>query len=144
LRTSFDLWWPRLEEQLATIKEETTSAAPPPRSDRDLLEEALDTVRAVARAVDWLQMGATPEDRLLSLIRRDQLARALDALPERERQVIVMRFGLEGEEPKTLAEIGKRLGLSRERVRQIEVRALERLAALRDVDLVSEPDNETG
>jgi len=52
---------------------------------------------------------------------------ALDELPERERIVLELRFGLEDDHPKTLREIGEMLELSRERVRQIESRALNRL-----------------
>ncbi|WP_457621761.1 sigma-70 family RNA polymerase sigma factor [Persephonella sp.] len=54
----------------------------------------------------------------------------LSHLSERERFIIVNRFGLSGEEPKTLREIGKELGISRERVRQIEIRALKKIRAL--------------
>jgi len=54
-------------------------------------------------------------------------AEALDTLPERERQVLALRFGLEDDQPKTLREIGDIMGLSRERVRQIESRALNQL-----------------
>ena len=60
---------------------------------------------------------------------------ALQALPERERQVLVLRYGLVDEEPKTLEEIGKRLGLTRERVRQIELESLRRLAGLREMQI---------
>lgn len=59
--------------------------------------------------------------------RRDGLGRELAGLPERERRVLEWRFGLAGDAPLTLAEIGRRLGLSRERVRQLERRALETL-----------------
>ncbi len=52
---------------------------------------------------------------------------ALDELPDRERTVLELRFGLEDDYPKTLREIGEMLDLSRERVRQIESRALNRL-----------------
>jgi RNA polymerase primary sigma factor len=55
------------------------------------------------------------------------MADALGELPERERRVLELRFGLEDDRPKTLREIGKILDLSRERVRQIESRALNRL-----------------
>ncbi len=54
----------------------------------------------------------------------------LDDLPERERQVIRLRFGLGGEEALTLEAVGERLGLSRERVRQIETAGLKKLRAL--------------
>ena len=52
----------------------------------------------------------------------------LGDLEEREATVLKLRFGLGGEEPKTLKEIGAELGLTRERVRQIETEALRRLA----------------
>jgi len=53
-------------------------------------------------------------------------------LDEKEREVIRMRFGLDGEEPKTLQEIGETMGLSRERIRQIESRAKEKLRRSRE------------
>ena len=58
---------------------------------------------------------------------------------ERERQVLVLRYGLVDEEPKTLEEIGRRLGLTRERVRQIELDSLRRLANLREMQMVAAP-----
>jgi RNA polymerase primary sigma factor len=61
---------------------------------------------------------------------RADLAGILDDLPERERTVIRLRFGLGGEEALTLETIGKRVGLSRERVRQIETSGLKKLRAL--------------
>ncbi len=54
----------------------------------------------------------------------------LSHLSDRERYIIINRFGLHGKEPKTLREIGKELGISRERVRQIEIRALKKIRAL--------------
>jgi RNA polymerase sigma factor (sigma-70 family) len=56
-----------------------------------------------------------------------RLERAVATLGEREREILELRFGLQGSDPITLQEIGKRMGLSRERVRQIESRALGRL-----------------
>ena len=75
-----------------------------------------------------------PEERVEGALRSQALAVALQALGERERQVLVLRYGLAEYEPKTLEEIGRRLGLTRERVRQIEVEALRRLANLREME----------
>jgi len=55
------------------------------------------------------------------------------ALDDRQRRVLIERYGLDGSEPKTLEEIGRNLGLTRERVRQIEVESLKRLAALHEM-----------
>jgi RNA polymerase sigma factor (sigma-70 family) len=60
----------------------------------------------------------------------------LQALPERHRHVVVLRYGLGDSDPKTLEDIGRRLGLTRERVRQIEVEALKRLATLHEMEAV--------
>jgi RNA polymerase primary sigma factor len=70
---------------------------------------------------------------------RDQTVRAaLDQLPDQEREVIGLRFGLGGVDPTPLREAGRRLGLSPERVRRIEHKALERLAEFREVAALSE------
>ena len=78
-----------------------------------------------------------PEDHVEISLRSQALMLALSSLPDRERQVLVLRYGLVDEEPKTLEEIGKRLGLTRERVRQIELESLRRLANLREMQLVA-------
>jgi RNA polymerase sigma factor (sigma-70 family) len=72
-----------------------------------------------------------PASRLMLLLRdRTELAGVLQDLPDTERSVVRLRFGLEGGEPMTLDAIGRRLGVSRERVRQIETAALGRLRRL--------------
>ena len=59
-----------------------------------------------------------------------EIEHALSALPERERQVIELRFGLHSNQPQTLEEVGRAFGLTRERIRQIESNTLKRLASL--------------
>jgi RNA polymerase primary sigma factor len=78
--------------------------------------------------------GPLPEERVEDTLRSEALAEALAILGERERAVIVLRYGLHASEPKTLAEIGRLLGVSRERVRQLEKEALKRLAQLRETE----------
>ncbi|MGH2997026.1 MAG: sigma-70 family RNA polymerase sigma factor, partial [Gaiellaceae bacterium] len=79
--------------------------------------------------------GPLPEEEVELSLRSQALQEALTALSERERRVLVLRYGLDDAEPKTLEEIGRRLGLTRERVRQIEVESLRRLASLREMEL---------
>ena len=77
---------------------------------------------------DLLEDGhATPEQLLTRDALHDDLEGLLSELTTREAEVIRRRFGLEDDTPRTLAEIGEGMGLSRERVRQIETRALLKL-----------------
>ena len=71
-----------------------------------------------------------PLDRVERGIHQEQLGRWLSHLSDQERQVLQLRFGLEGEERHTLAEIGRQLDVSRERVRQVELKALRKLRNL--------------
>jgi RNA polymerase primary sigma factor len=63
-------------------------------------------------------------------LRRENLRRALAALPQREREVIELRFGLSGQRPYTLEEVGRAFNVTRERIRQIESHTLKKLEAL--------------
>ena len=58
------------------------------------------------------------------------MRRALDALPQREREVIEMRYGLKGSQARTLEEVGRAFGVTRERIRQIENNTLKKLEHL--------------
>jgi RNA polymerase sigma factor (sigma-70 family) len=71
--------------------------------------------------------GSEPDERVLKAGLRNGLETALSQLPERERLILRQRFGLDDDESKTLEELGARLAVSRERVRQLESRALKRL-----------------
>src|SRR5262249_26781065 len=70
---------------------------------------------------------AAPEEALAESEENGEALRLLDLLDERARAVVVARFGLDGKPPRTLAEVASGYGLSREGVRQIERRALERM-----------------
>ena len=63
-------------------------------------------------------------------IRRDDVAKVLSGLPTREREVIELRYGLNGTEPLTLEQVGEAFGVTRERIRQIENNTLKKLKAL--------------
>ncbi|HST14658.1 MAG: RNA polymerase sigma factor RpoD [Gaiellaceae bacterium] len=72
----------------------------------------------------------TPDEAASLTLRRSDIENALNALPERERQVIELRFGLTGGQPCTLEEVGKAFGVTRERIRQIENNTLKKLEGL--------------
>jgi RNA polymerase primary sigma factor len=74
-----------------------------------------------------------PGEELQIRLEEAAIERALGELPERERLVIQLRYGLGESEPQSLAEVGRLLGLSRQRVAQIEADALERLSLMREV-----------
>ncbi len=82
--------------------------------------------------------GAEPEEELSVSLREEALRHAVGELPDRERAVIRLRYGIDGDDPKSLEEIGRELGLTRERVRQIESQALARLAVSREIDALRE------
>ena len=69
----------------------------------------------------------SPEGNVESVMLREHIDSLLDDLKERERQVIVLRFGLEDGHPRTLEEVGKEFNVTRERIRQIEAKALRKL-----------------
>jgi RNA polymerase sigma factor (sigma-70 family) len=82
-----------------------------------------------AELQDFVEDERTPDPFIhtVDVLRRQHLVRALSVLDEDEKQVILLRFGLDGGEPRTLSEVGKVFNLTRERVRQIEGRGLAKL-----------------
>ncbi|MSO47683.1 MAG: sigma-70 family RNA polymerase sigma factor [Thermoleophilia bacterium] len=74
-----------------------------------------------------------PMDAVSDQLRHEALQEGLSALPDRHRRVLELRYGLDGLDPRTLDEIGREFGLTRERIRQIEVEALRELAAIREI-----------
>ena len=76
------------------------------------------------------ESAPSPFDTATTTLRKEDIERALDSLPERERKVIELRFGLKGEHPCTLEEVGRAFGVTRERIRQIENNTLKKLEGL--------------
>jgi RNA polymerase primary sigma factor len=76
------------------------------------------------------EQAESPFDTASVQLRREDIQKALDSLPERERKVIELRFGLTGSQPCTLEEVGRAFGVTRERIRQIENNTLKRLETL--------------
>jgi RNA polymerase primary sigma factor len=110
-----------------------------PRKKLRLIRKAIDVCNAEPQAgqdeAGWSLDESVPDSRYGSPDRQttegdllEQILGLLEELPAREAAVLRLRFGLGGEEPLTLHEIGARLGLTRERVRQIEVATLRKLA----------------
>jgi RNA polymerase primary sigma factor len=128
--------------------EEIAAAAELPLDQVDEVREAARTVTSLDRPIgeegdtalgDVLEAGAPPVDHEVEVsLSEELLRRTIEELPETERDVIRLRFGFENDEPQPLRETGRRLGLSAERVRQIESRALKRLAMRRELEALRE------
>lgn len=73
------------------------------------------------------QKTASPEDEAAATMRREQVYKMLDTLTEREKGVLALRFGMDDGTSRTLEEVGKHFGVTRERIRQIEGKALKKL-----------------
>jgi RNA polymerase primary sigma factor len=76
------------------------------------------------------EAAESPYDTAQLMLRREDVVQALNALPRREREVIELRYGLLGGEPRTLEEVGRAFGVTRERIRQIENNTLKKLEHL--------------
>jgi RNA polymerase primary sigma factor len=84
------------------------------------------------------QAAESPFEQAADHLRRDNLRRALALLPAREREVIELRFGLTGQRPYTLEEVGRAFNVTRERIRQIESHTLKKLEALPEAQRLRE------
>jgi RNA polymerase primary sigma factor len=128
--------------------EEIASEAELPLDQVEEVRDAARTVTSLDRPVgedgdtplgDLLEGGTPPVDQEVEVSLSEQLLRrTIEELPELERDVIRLRFGLLGDDPQPLRETGRRLGVSAERVRQIESRALKRLAMRRELEALRE------
>jgi RNA polymerase primary sigma factor len=135
---TYAVWWIR-EALMHVLADQTRAFSFPPKLFA-LLHNSTAVVslndpvngrdqRSAGELGDVLALDLVPpvEDEMIHQSDLDELAAALRDLDRKEREVVRLRFGFEDDEPRTLQEIGDRLHLSRERVRQIETRAKEKL-----------------
>jgi RNA polymerase primary sigma factor len=128
--------------------EEIAAAAELPLTQVEEVREAARTVTSIDRPVgeegdtslrDLLEGDSPPVDQEVELsLGEELLRRTVEELPETERRVIRLRYGIDGQDPQPLRETGRRLGLSAERVRQLESKALKRLAMRRELEALRE------
>lgn len=97
------------------------------------LASSLDSYAQLARAIEPTA-GTDPEKIILQQMEHEGFAELMERLSDRERLILRLRFGFDDGEPHTLAETGEELKVSRERVRQLEVRALRKLRILLEPD----------
>ena len=144
------------EQKIARAERELVAKLGRQPTDQELAKEAklpikqVREVKSAARAVtsldkpigeddsgsfgDLFAAEAHTDEEVEVSLRQETLRKALDELPDRERSVLELRYGLAGDgEPMSLEAIGRQLGITRERVRQIEANALETLSMLREV-----------
>ena len=144
------------ERKIARAERELSVRLGRPPTDEEIASEAdislreLEETREFSRTVTSLErpvgvegdteLGALlpsdapePAEEVEIGLRQEAVHRALETLSEQEQRVIRLRYGINGDEPTPLREAGRQLGLSPERVRRIEHKALERLATTREV-----------
>jgi RNA polymerase primary sigma factor len=113
---------PEKVREILKISQEPISLASPMGEDGDAcLGEFIEDEEAIV-----------PVDAVCEAMRKDEVAAVLDQLTRRERQVLELRFGLSDGHPRTLEEVGEVFGVTRERIRQIEVKTLAKLRACRE------------
>ena len=115
-------------QEILKISQETVSLESPVGDEGDSqLGDFVEDERAVA-----------PLEAVDEVMQNEELDRVLALLTKRERTVLELRYGLRGGNPMTLEEVGKRFGVTRERIRQIEVKTLAKLKAYREAQHLRE------
>jgi RNA polymerase primary sigma factor len=117
------------ELDLKAVRETRDAARVVTSLDRPVGEEEDTTLGTLMPSQDL-----RPDEEVEISLREDALRRAVDRLPEREREVVKLRYGINGDDPTPLSETGRRLGISSDAVRTIERRALKELAESRELE----------
>jgi RNA polymerase primary sigma factor len=149
------------QRKIARVERELQAKLGRPPTDEEIAEAAeltpdeISEVREVTRSLTSLdrpvgeegetQLGdllpsdeRAPEEEVEISLRGEAVRGAVEQLPEQEREVVKLRYGINGDEPTPLREAGRRLGMSPERVRSLEKRALQHLAETREVSALAE------
>ncbi len=119
---------PHEVQQIRSIARRTTSLETPVGEEGD------------AELGDFIENQSTPDpaEVVAGILAKESLATVLQGMGERERKVVELRFGFKGEHPRTLAEVSSRFNVSRERIRQIEAKALEQIKAALEIQALRE------
>jgi len=117
------------EMSLKEVRETREAARVVTSLDRPVGEEEDTTLGALMPSAE-----RGPDEEVDIALRGDALRRALERLPEREREVVKLRYGINGDDPTPLVETGRRLGISQDAVRKLERRALAELAESRELE----------
>ncbi|MCH7745906.1 MAG: sigma-70 family RNA polymerase sigma factor, partial [Chloroflexi bacterium] len=109
-------WTLEMVESLQRQRQHTVSLETPVGEERSTLEDFIQDTS-----------GWTPDEIAIRMLTREDVIDALEELPPRLRLVLALRFGFLDDRPRTLEEVGQELGVTRERIRQLERQALDRL-----------------
>ena len=134
---------PRTEELAAKLKiseQEAIGLKQLIRTTCSLDSPISDRTDTFLRDVIEDPLSISPADTAEGVLRREELMEWVGGLQDKERKVIILRFGLDGGEAQTLEEIGQSLGLTRERVRQIETAALVKLRSVIEQKTMTQED----
>ncbi|MEE8493170.1 MAG: sigma-70 family RNA polymerase sigma factor [Nitrospirales bacterium] len=134
---------PRTEELAAKLKiseQEAIGLKQLIRTTCSLDSPISDRTDTFLRDVIEDPLSISPADTAEGVLRREELMEWVGGLQDKERKVITLRFGLDGGEAQTLEEIGQSLGLTRERVRQIETAALVKLRSVIEQKTMTQED----
>jgi RNA polymerase primary sigma factor len=123
-------WTPEQVETLMRQRQHTISLGTPVGEEESTLEDFIKDTS------EW-----TPDDVAVRMMTREDVVDALDEIPPRLRLVLAFRFGFIDDRPRTLEEVGRELGVTRERVRQLEKQALNMLREFGNLPQIDDKDD---